>query len=156
CLSKDPDQRYQSTEDLVRELRQIRDALLVSAAPPMQGSFRRAAFITACLAALLSVAIGVNHARRDGVANSQKQVQSLAVLPLENLSHDEQDGYFADGMTEELITEIGHMISPLKVIPRDTIMRYRETNKDLQQIASELAVDAVLQGSVTISGREVR
>jgi serine/threonine-protein kinase len=156
CLSKDPTQRYQSTEDLARELRQIRDALLVAASPPMPGSFRRSAFLAVCVAAVLTVGVEVNHFLRDRVANHQKQIQSLAVLPLENLSHGEQEGYIADGMTDELITEIGRRISPLKVISRDTIMRYKETHKTLQQIAGELAVDAILQGSMTLSDRKLQ
>jgi eukaryotic-like serine/threonine-protein kinase len=156
CLSKDRAQRYQSTEDLVRELRQIRDALFVSAAPQMRGSFKRTAFLTACVAALLSVGVGVNRVLRERAANSQKQLQSLAVLPLENLSHGEQDGYFADGMTEELITEIGRTTFPLRVISRDTVMQYKRTRKTVRDIADELKVDAVLEGSVLLSGKNVK
>jgi adenylate cyclase len=81
-------------------------------------------------------------------------IESLAVLPLENLSRDPDQEYFADGMTEALITELAQ-IESLKVISRTSVMEYRGTKKPLSQIAKELKVDAVVEGSVQRSGDRV-
>jgi TolB-like protein/DNA-binding winged helix-turn-helix (wHTH) protein len=83
------------------------------------------------------------------------QIQSIAVLPLENLSGDPQQEYFADGMTEELITNLGK-ISALRVISRTSVMRYKGTKKPLPEIAKELSVDAIVEGTVLRSGNRVR
>jgi len=82
-------------------------------------------------------------------------IHSLAVLPLRNLSGDPNQEYFADGMTEELITELSRL-SALKVISRTSIMRYKKTEKLLPDIARELNVDAIVEGSVLRSGDRVR
>ncbi len=82
-------------------------------------------------------------------------VQALAVLPLANLSGDPEQDYFADGMTEALITELGKVSKP-RVISRQSIMQYKGSKKSLQQIARELNVDAVLEGAVERSGDRVR
>jgi TolB-like protein/DNA-binding winged helix-turn-helix (wHTH) protein/Flp pilus assembly protein TadD len=83
------------------------------------------------------------------------QIQSIAVLPLENLSGDPQQDYFADGMTEELITNLGK-IGALRVISRTSVMRYKGTKKPLPEIARELNVDALVEGTVLRSGNRVR
>jgi TolB-like protein/DNA-binding winged helix-turn-helix (wHTH) protein/Tfp pilus assembly protein PilF len=82
-------------------------------------------------------------------------IRSLAVLPLENLSGDVSQEYFADGMTDELITNLGQ-ISALRVISRTSVMAYKGTRKSLPQIARELNVDAVVEGTVLRSGDQVR
>jgi TolB-like protein/DNA-binding winged helix-turn-helix (wHTH) protein/Flp pilus assembly protein TadD len=82
-------------------------------------------------------------------------IRSLAVLPLENLSSDASQDYFADGMTDELITDLGQ-ISALRVISRTSVMAYKHTRKSLPQIARELNVDAVVEGTVLRSGDQVR
>ncbi|HXI92151.1 MAG TPA: winged helix-turn-helix domain-containing protein [Blastocatellia bacterium] len=82
-------------------------------------------------------------------------IRSLAVLPLENLSSDESQEYFADGMTDQLITDLGQ-ISALRVISRTSVMQYKGVRKPLPQIARELNVDAVVEGTVLRSGDQVR
>jgi TolB-like protein/DNA-binding winged helix-turn-helix (wHTH) protein/Flp pilus assembly protein TadD len=82
-------------------------------------------------------------------------IRSLAVLPLENLSGDASQDYFADGMTEELITELGQ-ISALRVISSTSVMTYKSARKPLPEIARELNVQAVVEGSVLRSGERVR
>ena len=82
-------------------------------------------------------------------------IHSLAVLPLESLSSDPSQDYFADGMTDELITELGR-ISALRVISRTSVMSYKHTRKPLREIARELNVDAVVEGTVLRSGNAVR
>jgi TolB-like protein/DNA-binding winged helix-turn-helix (wHTH) protein/Flp pilus assembly protein TadD len=82
-------------------------------------------------------------------------IRSLAVLPLENLSDDASQDYFADGMTDELITHLGQ-ISAIRVISRTSAMTYKSVRKPLAEIARELNVDAVVEGSVLHSGERVR
>ncbi len=82
-------------------------------------------------------------------------IRSLAVLPLKNLSGDASQDYLADGLTEEIITDLGQ-IGALKVISPTTAMQYKNPHKSLPQIASELHVDAVVEGSVARSGDRLR
>ena len=92
--------------------------------------------------------------RPPGNVLSSSSVRSLAVLPLENLSSNSED-YFADGMTDELITDLAQ-ISALRVISRTSVMPYKGVRKPLPQIARELNVDAVVEGTVLRSGKQVR
>jgi TolB-like protein/DNA-binding winged helix-turn-helix (wHTH) protein/Flp pilus assembly protein TadD len=87
--------------------------------------------------------------------NPSPTIRSLAVLPLGNLSGDTSQDYFADGMTEELITRLGQ-ISALRVISSTSVMRYKGVGKPLAEIAGELNVQAVVEGSVLRSGDRVR
>jgi TolB-like protein len=82
-------------------------------------------------------------------------VQSIAVLPLANLSGDPAQEYFADGTTEELITDLAK-ISALEVISRTSVMHYKGTQKTVPEIAKELGVDALIEGSVQRAGSRVR
>ncbi|MGA8618166.1 MAG: tetratricopeptide repeat protein [Candidatus Sulfotelmatobacter sp.] len=82
-------------------------------------------------------------------------IRSIAVLPLDNLSGDASQNYFADGMTDELITDLAQ-ISALRVISRTSVMVYKGARKPLPQIARELNVDAVVEGTVLRSGDQVR
>jgi TolB-like protein/DNA-binding winged helix-turn-helix (wHTH) protein/Tfp pilus assembly protein PilF len=82
-------------------------------------------------------------------------IRSLAVLPLDNLSGEASQNYFADGMTDELITDLAQ-ISALRVISRTSVMVYKGARKPLPEIARELNVDAVVEGTVLRSGDQVR
>jgi TolB-like protein/DNA-binding winged helix-turn-helix (wHTH) protein len=82
-------------------------------------------------------------------------IRSLAVLPLKSLSNDSADDYFADGITEALITQLAGVRS-LRVISRQSVMRYKDSHKSLPEIARELGVDAVVEGSVSRSAGRVR
>ncbi|HMK21080.1 MAG TPA: winged helix-turn-helix domain-containing protein [Terriglobales bacterium] len=90
-----------------------------------------------------------------GPARTPPRVRSIAVLPMENLSGDPSQDCFVDAMTEELITDLAKA-SSLRVISRTSIMRYRGTTKGLPEIARELKVDAIVEGSVLRSGKRVR
>jgi len=82
-------------------------------------------------------------------------IHSLAVLPLENLSGESEQEYFAEGMTEALITTLAK-IGALRVTSRTSALRYKKTDKSLRQVAEELGVDAVVEGAVLRSGDRVR
>lgn len=82
-------------------------------------------------------------------------IRAIAVLPLENLSGDAEEDYFADGITEALITELGRL-GDVRVVSRTTAMSYKDTGKSLPEIGRELRVDAVVEGSVLRAGSDVR
>jgi len=107
------------------------------------------------LALLLSLPILALWLFRSARGGAPTRIRSLAVLPLENLSGEAAQNYFADGMTDELITDLAQ-ISALRVISRTSVMAYKGARKPLPQIARELNVDAVVEGSVLRSGDQVR
>jgi TolB-like protein/DNA-binding winged helix-turn-helix (wHTH) protein/tetratricopeptide (TPR) repeat protein len=111
--------------------------------------------LLAIVAALLALNVGGLRDRFMRRAAAVPKIGSMAVLPLENLSGDPEQEYFADGMTEELITNLGK-ISALRVISRTSVMQYKGTKKPLPQIARELNVDALVEGAVLRSGDRVR
>jgi TolB-like protein/DNA-binding winged helix-turn-helix (wHTH) protein len=114
-------------------------------------------FFSAAIAVALITLITwiiVPRKRPSPIVPATSAVRSLAVLPLENLSNDSED-YFADGMTDELITDLAQ-ISDLRVISRTSVMPYKGIRKPLPQIAHELNVDTVVEGTVLRSGQQVR
>jgi TolB-like protein/tetratricopeptide (TPR) repeat protein len=130
-------------------------------AKPTQGLRSRTlpvAFGLPVVIGIAAVLLGLNvQGWRDRlfVHAAKPRIQALAILPLANLSGDPEQEYFADGMTEALITELGKTNIP-RVISRQSVMQYRGSKKSLQQIARELNVDAVLEGTVVRSGNRVR
>jgi TolB-like protein/Flp pilus assembly protein TadD len=131
AVEKQRDIRYQSASDLLGDLKRWkrdRDSGQAAAPHPTAVRKRRAA---------------------------RKRIRALAVLPLDNLSRDPDQDYFADGMTEELITTLAQ-IRELRVTSRNSAMRYRGTDKSVEQIARELGVDAIVEGSVMRVGDRVR
>ncbi len=88
-------------------------------------------------------------------APSLAVAKSIAVLPFDNFSDNKQDSYFADGIQDDILTALSK-ISDLKVISRSSVMRYRDTNRDLRQIARDLDVANILEGSVRRAGDEIR
>ncbi len=154
-LRKNPAERPQSASELLRRLQYPDSAeptqLNAVSAP---ASPRRARWrIMLGLAAGVLIAIAVGRALQ--TKTTAPQVQSIAVLPLENLSQDSEQEYFADGMTDALITNLGK-IGALRVISRTSVMRYKGTKRPLQEIARELQIDAVVEGTVARSGDRVR
>ncbi len=139
--------------------------------PPVQAlagrrlsRYRLPVMVGAGVLALLFIFIGTYGARwrevlgaetRPRPGTGQQSIQSLAVLPLENLSSDPDQEYFAEGMTDALTTDLAK-ISTLKVISRTSSMQFKGTKKPLQQIAKELNVDALVEGTVERSGSRVR
>jgi TolB-like protein/DNA-binding winged helix-turn-helix (wHTH) protein len=122
------------------------------ATPPGRRDFLAWKIAGACLALLLAVFVAWN---LHSTAPPSSNIRSLAVLPLENLSSDVSQEYFADGMTDELITALA-TINGLKVISRTSVMLYKHARKPLPQIGRELKVDAVVEGTVLRSGEHVR
>jgi serine/threonine-protein kinase len=163
CLDKDPDRRYQSATELLVDLRRLplSSSGHATLPPPSSVWGRVAKLISYGIPGLLVLAAGLTAMNvggwRDRMMSRIRpaQIRSIAVLPLENLSGDPREDYFADGVTEALITELAQ-IGRLRVISRTSAMVYKGAKKPLPQIARELHVDAVVDGSVQRSGDKVR
>ena len=136
-----------------------REDALPSEQPPLFRRFfrERSRQIVAASAAVVLLAIVAYLGFRafSNRSGATSQVRSIAILPLENLSGDPQQEYFADGMTDELITDLGQ-VSALRVISRTSVMTYKGSKKLLPEIARELGVDAVVEGSILRGGDQVR
>jgi TolB-like protein/tetratricopeptide (TPR) repeat protein len=128
-----------------------------SAAAVPGEAFRQQRVVAGTLAALaLIAAIGyLGFKIWPRRSTPEPEHHAIAVLPLQNLSGDPRQDYFADSMTEELIADLGQ-VSASRVISRTSMMTYKGTTKTLPQIARELGVDTVVEGSVLRQGKEVR
>jgi serine/threonine-protein kinase len=160
CLEKSPEQRFQSARDTAYALEEtLAGATTTGVAPPPLRARRRRwpVLLASSLVALLAVlfAADVGGVRRRLFGSKPRGIQSLAVLPLENLSRDPAQEYLADGMTEALITDLAQ-IGSLRVISRTSAMRYKGTRASLPEIARELGVDGVVEGSVLRAGDKIR
>jgi TolB-like protein/DNA-binding winged helix-turn-helix (wHTH) protein/Tfp pilus assembly protein PilF len=108
------------------------------------------------LATGIVIGAGITGARKWAAnRNPTPQIAALAVIPLENLSRDPEQQYFADGLTDALITDLAKM-GPLRVTSRTSVMQYLGTKKSIKEIGRELNVDAVVEGTVTRAGNRVR
>ena len=162
CLDKDPANRYQAAKEMEVDLRRLGMPPPTQGVPPPERAkapWLRAALWAGISALLLGAAlVGLNVVSwRDGLFSRvhPPQMRSLAVLPLENLSRDPDEEYFADSMTEAIITDLAK-INALRVVSRTSVMRYKRTQKPLPEIAKELNVDAIVEGSVQRAGNRVR
>jgi eukaryotic-like serine/threonine-protein kinase len=161
CLEIDPAARFRSAREVLQEL----DRETASPPKPHLAVLRRMwrekarpVYVLGSLAALAMVLIGLNFIRlRRGphVQRPPTAIKSLAVLPLENLSREADQNYFADGITDELITDLGK-IGALRVISRTSVMQYQGVHKPVSEVARALRVDAVVEGTVFRSGNRVR
>ncbi len=147
CLQKDPAARYANAGEILHELAGKRARFELHA--PLR---RRWALPLAVSVAVVATAIALSRFVPRG---GQARIESLAVLPLENRSGEAQQEYLADGMTDALIDELSRIRS-LRVVSRTSAMVYKGARKSLPQIARELSVDAVIEGSVASAGGRIR
>ena len=150
ALEKTPADRFRTASELAAALEQSEKAV-EEAAPRRALGRRRSALLAGALLAL--GAGGWWIAPRLGAGSAR--IESLAVLPLTNLGGDSRQDYFVEGMQEALIAELSK-ISALKVISRTSTLRYRKTEKRLSEVADELDVDGVIEGSALREGDKVR
>jgi serine/threonine-protein kinase len=145
CLCKDPAERFQSARELARELDRSRSA---EAAP---SAWRK----WSTLAALAAIAVGaaVVVAGRERAGSLDRS--SIAVLPFANLSSDEENEYFSDGISEELINALSN-VEGLRVVARTSAFAFKGKNLGIRQIGEELKVATVLEGSVRREGNRLR
>jgi serine/threonine protein kinase/tetratricopeptide (TPR) repeat protein len=161
CLEKEPENRYQSAQDLEVDLRQLAlprttDSVRLLERPRRR--WRLAWVGAACILVLVTIGFLANiEGLRDRLfpARTPGRIESVAVLPLDNVSGNPEQDYFAEGMTDELIAALAQLKS-LRVISRTSTMLYKGTHKSLPEIARELNVDAVVEGTVLRSGDQVR
>ncbi|UCF79739.1 MAG: protein kinase [Candidatus Eiseniibacteriota bacterium] len=156
AMAKRREERYQQVNEMLVDLRSASMRAASDRAPHTAGmrvsKRRRWVMLAAGLAGLIAITILLTQVllvRPDGV------IDSIAVLPLENLSGDPEQEYFADGMTDALIASLAK-ISSLKVISRTSVMRFKESDKSLPEIARALNVRAVVEGTVILTGDRVR
>ncbi len=120
----------------------------------LRGIVKRTGIIVGSVALILGIAAYSIHEVKASKAKSQR-ITSLVVLPLENVSGDKDQDYFADGMTDELIAHLAKIRS-LRIISRTTAMAYKDNRKPLSEIARKLNVDGVVEGTVLRAGNRVR
>jgi serine/threonine-protein kinase len=164
CLEKEPGHRYQSAKELLVDFRRMaaRSSTIMPVVGPRRTRAQKtlplilsAAVVLLVVAAILGRVDVLNLWEKFGSGGGSPQIHSLAVLPLENRSGDPNQDYFADGMTDELITDLSR-ISALRVISHTSIMRFKNTNKPVPEIASSLHVDALVEGSIQRFGQRVK
>jgi serine/threonine-protein kinase len=153
ALAKRADERYQQIDELLADLKSPeKKTASRPSVPSRKLRFNKKWYISASALALLVALIfaGIHFFPR-----STQTIDSIAVLPLQNLSGDPEQEYFADGMTEALIANLAK-IKSLRVISRTSVMQFKNTRESLPEIAKKLNVDAVVEGSVARSGDRVR
>ncbi len=182
ALAKDQEHRYQTAEELLVDLRRLRHdldlgadikgskrsmtATRLSVETPgdqvdnsrllsIQTTRRRLFAITALAGVLIIAALVYARFFRQSSPASLAEIKSLAVLPMANLSGDPAQDYFADGMTDTLIAGLAK-VGALRVISRTSVMQYKGSQKSLGQIARELNVDAIVEGSVQRFGDRIQ
>jgi serine/threonine protein kinase/Tfp pilus assembly protein PilF len=164
ALAKDREQRYRTAEDLLTDLKSVKQELEIGTevqrfktAPAVAASRQSPNFLPLLIIAgvlIVAVASYILFFRKATTTAPSTEIKSLAVLPLENLSGDSSQDYFADGMTDSLITDLAR-IGALRVTSRPLVMPYKNSTKSVPEIGRELSVDAVLKGSVQRSGEQV-
>jgi eukaryotic-like serine/threonine-protein kinase len=152
-LRKDPAERYQTAEEMLSELRAIKEKTDGVAA-------RSARWIGVAAVVALFAGLALFYAWRGGRTAPARATavteKSVAVLPLQNLSEDKENAFFADGVQNELLSNLSK-IKDLKVISRTSVMQYKSgTRRNLKEIAQQLGVSNVVEGSVRRSGDHVR
>jgi serine/threonine protein kinase/Tfp pilus assembly protein PilF len=151
CLEKDKTNRYQKAEEIVIDFRKIeQDGLSPNW---RQGKRLKWPWLVAAAGIAILVLIGVYFLLAP--SKSTSSLKSIAVLPFTNISGEKDEEYFSDGITEDIIAQLSN-VGQLKVISRTSVMQYKSTNKNLRDIAKELNVGTVLEGSVRRAGNQVR
>src|SRR5438477_5107959 len=159
CLEKDADNRYQSAGELAVDLRRLASAGAASTAAvaPRRPVRARAWWMAGAAAVIVLVMapVVVRYGQRTTKGVGAAKIQSLAVLPFENLSGDPGQEYFADGITDELTSRLART-GELRVISRTSAMQYKGARKPLPEIARELGVEGIVEGTVMRAGDQVR
>jgi serine/threonine protein kinase len=158
-LNKNPQQRYRNIDGLISDLDALnadrRSNYTLEEKDKNQSKKSRKNIILGLAVFISIIIVVIGYIILNKSPETDRVINSLAVLPLENMSGDPDQEYFSDGMTEALITEISR-IKSLKVISRTSVMQFKNTKKPLPEIAKQLNVDAVIEGSILKVGDKVR
>jgi len=156
ALEKDPEKRYQQVEELLDDLKSISAGIVPK---EIKARLRKAklqkrkrAIIYAGAASLIVIMAVLGFILLKGPPET---IDSIAILPLENLTGNADQDYFVDGVTDELIGHLGQISGLQRVISRTSVMQYKDTDKSLPEIAQELNVDALVEGTVYQIGENV-
>jgi len=154
CLQKNRENRYQNMNDLLEDLKVIKEGSNPKITDPSivkMNNIKPAYTYLGIFILLLAVAFYLVNP----FTNDTDIIESIAILPLENLSGDSEQEYFVDGMTDALISKLAQ-ISALRVISRTSIMQYKDVRKPIHEIAEELNVDALVEGTVLFDKNQIR
>ncbi|MBI3005461.1 MAG: hypothetical protein HYY49_08600, partial [Ignavibacteriales bacterium] len=176
ALSKDREERYQHADDLLADLRRERkgfdfaksgyvkatateQAAGTKAVAPKKYSLGSKSWVVVGLVILAGIVLVVSNLNvpfgGNVVKSGSAEQKSIAVLPLQNLSRNQEDEFFSDGITEDIITQLSK-IGELRVISRTSTMQYKGSKKNIREIGKELGVATILEGSVRRAGDQIR
>jgi len=152
CLEKDKTKRYQSTNEIITELKNVERDSSRSGERSEDRSTKMLWIVSAGVVVLIVAGIYLFYPKSGPKPAFSK---SVAVLPFKNLSDSKEDEYFSDGITDDIIAQLSK-ITDLKVISRTSVMQYKGISKNVRDIGKELDVATVLEGSVRRSGNQIR
>jgi eukaryotic-like serine/threonine-protein kinase len=154
-LRKDRRERYQSAGEMLQALENLRRNL-ESKAVPSWLRWTRSPIALVLVALAFALALALPFYRHQNVTTNSPPEKSVAVLPFENLSKDEDNAFFAGGVQDEILTDLAK-VADLKVISRTSVMKYKsDLERNLREIAKTLGVSHVVEGSVQRAGERVR
>ena len=164
CMEKEKGRRYQTAEELLSNLAEIEKEITTTQRIRVEKSgeriskknWRKVALYTGVGVAAIVLILVVLYVFTGVFTGQRESLDSIAVLPLKNLSGISTQDYLSDGMTEALISNLAQIGALRRVISSTSVMQYKDTVKPLPEIARELGVDAVLEGSVMVSQSRVR
>ena len=170
CLYKKPQSRYQTAKELLADIEKVTSGKLKRTAMKKWKIALLAFFCIIIIIAIASQYIArlqklktssmpaspqITYGQSNNLSQITQWKNSIAVLPFNNLSSEKDQEYFCEGITEQIITNLTH-IKDLKVIAQTSVIKYKNTTKDIHQISQELGVDHILEGSVRKSGTHIR
>jgi serine/threonine protein kinase/Tfp pilus assembly protein PilF len=164
CLEKDKNKRYQSADQLLADLAEAQKEISATDRSRLEKKgmgggvkkWKKSGLIAALSVLAVALALAGFFLLREISKGQQKSLDSIAVLPLKNLSGSSMQDYLSDGMTEALISNLAQIGALQRVISSTSVIQYKDTTKSLPEIARELDVDAVVEGSVVVSQQRVR
>ncbi len=164
CMEKEGDKRYQSADELLSELAKIEKGITTT--ERIRGerrrekiskrNWRKVALYASLGVVAIVIVLAVLYVFTGVFTGQRESMDSIAVLPLKNISGISTQDFLADGMTEALISNLAQIGALRRVISSTSVMQYKETTKPLPEIARELEVDAVVEGSLMVSQNRVR
>jgi non-specific serine/threonine protein kinase len=161
-LAKDPNERYQHLDELIIDLNQVKkepekektETQVIS--PERKPLWKRPIpFVVSAFALIVIIAGLLIFGGKTGEPASRSLNKAIAVLPFTSIGASEEDEYFCDGIHDDILSQVAK-IGDLKVVSRTSVMRYKDTDKNIREIAQELGVGTILEGSVRRAGEKVR